>query len=94
MSKKCCGAIIGHGNANESHYLHRKSIPFVYLTNSELEEDAVRAYDLMVQGFFVKPHSPKELQEVLSQILSYWTRSLQPDNYLRFQARASLERRS
>ncbi|RYY90983.1 MAG: response regulator [Chitinophagaceae bacterium] len=78
---------------NESHYLHHKSIPFVFLTNSELEEDIIRAYDLLVQGYFVKPDSLEGLKEIISQVLSYWTRSLHPNNFLKFQARASLQRR-
>jgi CheY-like chemotaxis protein len=71
---------------NESHYLHRKSIPFIFLTTSQLEENIIRAYDLMAQGYFVKPDSFDGLKKVLQQILSYWELSRYPNNAIYYQA--------
>jgi CheY-like chemotaxis protein len=65
---------------NESHYLHRKSIPFIFFTNSVFQEDVIRAFDLMAQGYFVKPDSFEGLKELLRRILEYWTHSLHPNN--------------
>jgi DNA-binding NarL/FixJ family response regulator len=42
-------------NANE--YLRRKSIPFIFLSTAAQPVHVIDAYDLTVQGFFIKPAS-------------------------------------
>lgn len=65
---------------NESHFLHRKSIPFVFLTTSALPEHVIRAYDLMVQGYFVKPDRLDELVRLMRNLLEYWELCRHPNS--------------
>ncbi|RYY61900.1 MAG: response regulator, partial [Chitinophagaceae bacterium] len=65
---------------NESHYLHRKSIPFIFLTTSSMPEHVIRGYDLMVQGYFVKPDRMDELVLLMRSLLEYWARCLSPNS--------------
>jgi CheY-like chemotaxis protein len=77
---------------NDSHYLHRKSIPFVFLTTSQLPEQVNKAFDLMVQGYFVKPDSLEELKAMLEQILTYWSSSRHPNNTACLQATGNMQK--
>src|SRR5690349_8357722 len=56
----------------ETPYLRQKSIPFVFLTTSSDKHAVVLAYEMMVQGYFVKPNSVSELTDLLDQIIRYW----------------------
>lgn len=56
--------------ANE--YLKQKSIPFVFVTTSGDRNTINAAYNMMVQGYFIKPNSVSELATLLDQLLGYW----------------------
>jgi CheY-like chemotaxis protein len=56
--------------ANE--YLKQKSIPFVFVTTSGDRNTINAAYNMMVQGYFIKPNSVTELAALLDQLLGYW----------------------
>jgi CheY-like chemotaxis protein len=58
---------------NESNMLRRKSIPFVFLSTTASRKTVEEAYDLSVQGFFVKQNSYKEIERHLRMILDYWS---------------------
>jgi CheY-like chemotaxis protein len=49
-----------------------RSIPTVVLTTSKAEEDIVRAYDLGVNSFIVKPVTFPSLLELTLAISKYW----------------------
>jgi CheY-like chemotaxis protein len=49
-----------------------RSIPIVVLTTSKAEEDIVRAYDLGVNSFIVKPVTFPSLLELTLAISKYW----------------------
>lgn len=57
---------------NDSDFLRRKSIPFVYLSTSATQRSVEQAYDLNAQGFFVKQDSVDAIQKHLRIIFSYW----------------------
>ena len=57
---------------HENPYLRKKSIPFIFLTTSSDKNSVTAAYDMMVQGYFVKPNSVSELTTLLDQIIAYW----------------------
>ena len=59
-------------NIHENPFLRDKSIPFVFLTTSSNKNSIIAAYNMMVQGYFVKPNSVAELTTLLDQIISYW----------------------
>ena len=67
---------------NESFYLHRKSIPFIFLTTSTYSEHVIRAYDLMADGYFVKPDNFSELKVIVRHMLDYWTYCRHPNSLL------------
>ena len=64
----------------ESDYLMMKSIPFVFLTTSSNPDNVIRAYKLMVQGYFVKPNSMEDLKQLIKKMLDYWLISLHPNS--------------
>jgi CheY-like chemotaxis protein len=53
-------------------YLKKKSIPFVYLSTTANPQQVKKAYELTVQGFFVKGQSYDALKASVHQIISYW----------------------
>ena len=57
---------------NETEYLRKKSIPFVFFSTTASKDSIEKAYELTVQGFFVKPSSFEDLTRTLSMIISYW----------------------
>ncbi|GAA4332096.1 response regulator [Flaviaesturariibacter amylovorans] len=63
---------------NESFFLSRKSIPFIFFSNSARSEDVDDAYKTMVQGYFVKPFHLEELKEKLRIIFDYWSTTEHP----------------
>ena len=56
----------------DSESLKVKSIPFIFLTTTSDQRVIKQAYQMYVQGFFVKPGSIKELQEMIRMIIDYW----------------------
>lgn len=57
---------------NQNDYLKKKSIPFIFLsTNPDLKIIRI-AYEMMAQGYFVKPSSQSELKETMKMIVDYW----------------------
>ncbi len=59
--------------------MRKKTIPFVFLTTTSKQEAVEEAYNLMVQGFFQKPNSMKELKELLHAAINYWKICLHPN---------------
>ena len=56
----------------ENEILRAKSIPFIFLTTASDQKVIIDAYELCVQGFFVKPASINELKETVRMIVDYW----------------------
>jgi CheY-like chemotaxis protein len=52
--------------------LKKKSIPFVYLSTTANPQQVRKAYELTVQGFFVKGQSYDALKGSVNQIIQYW----------------------
>lgn len=59
--------------------MRKKTIPFIFLTTTSKPEAVEEAYNLMVQGFFQKPNSMKELKELLHAAINYWKICLHPN---------------
>jgi CheY-like chemotaxis protein len=57
---------------NSIDYLRKKSIPFIFFSTTASLDSIEKAYELTVQGFFVKPSSFQDLSQTLSMIISYW----------------------
>jgi CheY-like chemotaxis protein len=60
--------------------LRRKSIPFIFLSTTANEAVIERAYEMTVQGFFVKQNTLKEIEDRLRAILDYWSNCLHPED--------------
>ncbi|GAC1421063.1 MAG: response regulator [Flavisolibacter sp.] len=58
-----------------------KCIPFLFFTTGKNKKFVVDAYTLSVQGYFQKPNSMAELEEVLSIIVRYWQKCSAPSEY-------------
>lgn len=64
---------------SENEHLRKKSIPFVFYTTAADQKAVSTAYDLTVQGFFIKPPDVKSLTKVLTSIMEYWKYSIHPN---------------
>ena len=60
-------------------YLKNKAIPFVFLSTSGDPKAVYEAFELCVQGFFVKENSYEGIQQQLKQIIDYWKSCKHPN---------------
>lgn len=58
--------------------LRLKSIPFVILSANGSKKQIEEAYEMPVQGFFLKDGSHEVLKQQVTRILDYWEHSLHP----------------
>lgn len=65
-------------NLNES--LRKKSIPFVFLSTAARPDDVDAAYDMTVQGFFLKGSTVTSMEESLQLMYTYWKRCKHPNS--------------
>ncbi|MEP6465022.1 MAG: response regulator [Parafilimonas sp.] len=59
--------------------LSGKSIPFVFWSASATLQQIEKAYDLSVQGFFVKEQKFEEIKDTFKRIIAYWFKSKSPE---------------
>jgi CheY-like chemotaxis protein len=64
----------------ENIHLRRKSIPFVFLSTAARPKEVEEAYDLTVQGFFLKASQLGEMEKSLELILQYWMDCKHPNS--------------
>lgn len=62
----------------EDNSLNYKSIPFVFWSSKLSKKQIQKAYDLGVNGFFVKGNTFEEIQKSLLDIVNYWQKSKVP----------------
>jgi CheY-like chemotaxis protein len=65
---------------NKDERLRKKSVPFIFFSTNAGRDAVEKAYDLTVQGFFIKNHTLQELRDTLHLIISYWTLCRHPNN--------------
>jgi DNA-binding NarL/FixJ family response regulator len=53
-------------------FLRNKGIPFIFYTLRDDPDDIQKAYDLTVQGYFVKQDMMDDMQRQLKIIVDYW----------------------
>ena len=63
---------------NQHEELRKKCLPFVFLSTSSDENIIAKAFELLVQGYFVKPASLSGLRATISHIIQYWCTSKHP----------------
>ena len=54
--------------------LREKSIPFIFFSTAASPSQIREAYQLTVQGFFVKETSMSQIEETLRMVFDYWTK--------------------
>lgn len=57
-----------------------RSIPFLLFTTGAQTEAVLHAYSKSVQGFFRKPNSLKDLEDILRKIIDYWQTCYSPES--------------
>ncbi len=62
-----------------NEYLRTKSIPFIFLTTSGDKKAVEEAYQLQVQGFFVKEITYEGINKQLRGIMDYWKNCKHPN---------------
>jgi len=62
----------------EHEPLRKKTIPFIFLTTTNDQTVITKAYEMFIQGFFVKPSSINELKDTVRMIVEYWKFSRYP----------------
>ena len=68
---------------NDTPILRKKAIPFVFLSTAAERQAVEKAYEMMVQGYFVKPFKPAELTRLIAVTLEYWELCVHPNNLLK-----------
>lgn len=61
--------------------LRRKSIPFIFFTTAASRNQVNEAYDLTVQGLFIKESNFDDTEKVLRLIIEYWQKCRHPKAY-------------
>ncbi len=62
----------------ETKNVRYKSIPFIIWTGNASEEQIKDAYDIAVNGIFIKETNFEEMKKTFTTILSYWMKSKVP----------------
>lgn len=63
---------------NENDFLRKKNIPFIFLSTNSETATVSKAFDLLAQGYFVKPVRLTEIKEMVAKIVDYWKTSSRP----------------
>jgi CheY-like chemotaxis protein len=64
----------------QNDFLRSKSIPFIFLSTSADLKAVTEAFQLNVQGFFVKENTYDGIQKQLKQIIDYWKNCRHPNS--------------
>lgn len=61
--------------------LQLKCIPYLFFSTAADQKTVIKAYSLSAQGFFVKPSSMLEMEEVIRDIMNYWQKCAAPNSF-------------
>ncbi|MCW3110062.1 MAG: response regulator [Segetibacter sp.] len=64
----------------QTEYLRAKAIPFIFLSTSADSKAVYDAFELSVQGFFVKENTYDGILQQLKQIIDYWKSCKHPNS--------------
>jgi len=65
---------------NADPHLRKKAIPFIFYTTSANKLDIEQAYEMTVQGYFVKESKISEIKSTVKVIIDYWKRCKHPNS--------------
>lgn len=60
--------------------LHRMTIPFILFSTAISEAEVLKAFELPVQGIFIKEASFEKYLDQMDRILKYWSCSITPNS--------------
>ena len=63
---------------NQHEALRRKNIPFVFFSTTSETTTIAKAYELLAQGYFIKPVKLIDIKETVLKIVDYWKVSSRP----------------
>ncbi len=63
----------------QNDFLRNKSIPFIFLSTSADSKAVLEAFELKVQGFFVKENTYDGIRNQLKEIVGYWNNCRHPN---------------
>jgi CheY-like chemotaxis protein len=66
---------------NRDEEMRKKSIPFIFLSTAARPGDVDMAYNLAVQGFFLKESTLHEMEDAMRTIVAYWDRCKHPNSF-------------
>jgi CheY-like chemotaxis protein len=61
--------------------LSLRCIPYLFFTTGINQKLVIEAYSASAQGFFVKPSSYTEVENILKVIIEYWRKCAAPNDY-------------
>ncbi len=64
---------------NDEEWLRKKSIPFIFFSTAATPMQVRVAYDLTVQGFFIKEQRFTDTRATIKMILDYWGKCYHPN---------------
>ncbi len=64
----------------ENEALKAKAIPFIFMTTAGNAGHIHRAYNLSVQGYFIKPNRFETLVQMIKSISDYWKNCQHPNS--------------
>jgi CheY-like chemotaxis protein len=67
---------------HNNELLNVRCIPYLFFTTGAQRQAVYDAYSLSAQGFFIKPSSMKELQNIIRKIVDYWQECYSPSQYV------------
>jgi CheY-like chemotaxis protein len=59
-----------------------RCIPYLFFTTGAQRKAVYDAYSMSAQGFFIKPHSMKELENIIRKIVEYWQECYAPSQFI------------
>lgn len=63
----------------EESIIKHKSVPFVFWSNFAAKAQIQKAFDLSVNGFFIKETKFEDIKKSLIEIYQYWQKSKTPE---------------
>jgi CheY-like chemotaxis protein len=68
---------------NENNLLRERSVPFIFYSTAAEYRQVQAAYEMTVQGFFLKGSNFEEAERTLKVILDYWLLCKHPNSFVR-----------
>jgi CheY-like chemotaxis protein len=68
---------------NANNVLRERSVPFIFYSTAAEQKQVQTAYEMTVQGFFLKGTNFQEAERTLKVILDYWLLCKHPNSFVK-----------